>query len=97
MLCVLNKARYFQTVNPSFSRALGYKEEELLTTPIIDFINPDDVDRTMNRIGYKVSYPNIFNILLNRLILNRPLLNRPILVVNIHVLYLSLYPKASKN
>ncbi|PKI15848.1 PAS domain-containing sensor histidine kinase [Colwellia sp. 12G3] len=47
MLCVVNKARYFQTVNPSFSRALGYKEEELLSSPVIDFIHPDDVDRTI--------------------------------------------------
>jgi PAS domain S-box-containing protein len=47
MLCVANKSRYFQTVNPSFSRILGYKEEELLSTPIIDFIHPDDVDKTM--------------------------------------------------
>lgn len=47
MLCVTNKTRYFQSVNPSFCRILGYSETELLSIPIIDFIHPDDVKKTI--------------------------------------------------
>lgn len=46
MLCVANTGGYFQKVNPSFTQVLGYSEEELLSAPILDFLHPDDVDKT---------------------------------------------------
>ncbi len=46
MLCVVNVRGYLQTVNPSFIQTLGYSEEKLLSTPILDFIHPDDVETT---------------------------------------------------
>lgn len=46
MLCVANTAGYFQLVSPSFMQVLGYNEAELLSTPIIEFVHPDDVDKT---------------------------------------------------
>jgi len=50
LLCVTNETGYFQIVNPSFSRILGYSEQELLSTPVLDFVHPDDVDRTIQQI-----------------------------------------------
>lgn len=50
MLCVANTGGYFQTVNPSFTQVLGYSEEELLSAPILDFLHPDDVDKTAQNL-----------------------------------------------
>jgi PAS domain S-box-containing protein len=41
-LCVLKFDGYFSRVNPAFIEKLGYTEEELLKTPYIDLIHPDD-------------------------------------------------------
>ncbi|MDD3643572.1 MAG: PAS domain S-box protein, partial [Candidatus Krumholzibacteria bacterium] len=47
MLCVAGFDGYFKHVNPSWTRILGWGEEELLATPWIDFVHPDDRSRTI--------------------------------------------------
>jgi PAS domain S-box-containing protein len=37
---------YFKRVNPAVKQVLGYTEEELLGRPYLDFVHPDDRDRT---------------------------------------------------
>jgi PAS domain S-box-containing protein len=37
---------HFTRVNPAVEQVLGYTEEELLTRPYVDFIHPDDRERT---------------------------------------------------
>ena len=36
----------FKTVNPAFEKALGYREEDLVGRPFLDFVHPDDRERT---------------------------------------------------
>ena len=47
MLCVADiTTATFLKVNPAFTKALGYSEEELLGSPFFDFIHPEDIDST---------------------------------------------------
>lgn len=44
--CVARTDGYFISVNPTFTRILGYTEEELLSRPFLEWIHPDDVEPT---------------------------------------------------
>ncbi|WP_339897246.1 PAS domain-containing protein [uncultured Gilvimarinus sp.] len=46
LLCVASTEGYFERVNQYFSQLLGYSEQTLLTTPIIELIHPDDLEAT---------------------------------------------------
>ncbi len=50
MLCVVGTDGYFKRVNPAFTQTLGFSAEELLASPLTDFIHPEDRDATRERI-----------------------------------------------
>lgn len=49
MLCVLGFDGRFRRLNPAWERTLGYTVEELMSRPFIDFVHPDDRERTLNQ------------------------------------------------
>ncbi|MCX8123289.1 MAG: PAS domain S-box protein [Spirochaetes bacterium] len=40
----------FLMVNPAFEKTLGYTQEELLSRPFLEFIHPDDIEKTLHVI-----------------------------------------------
>ncbi len=50
LLCVAGVDGFFQHVNPSFVRLLGYTEEELLRTPFMEFVHPEDRQKTQDEL-----------------------------------------------
>jgi diguanylate cyclase len=46
MVCIADFDGYFTRVNPAFERVLGYSEADLLGRPFLDFVHPDDRERT---------------------------------------------------
>ncbi|TVQ05955.1 MAG: PAS domain S-box protein [Balneolaceae bacterium] len=46
VICIAGLDGYYKKVNPAMSNLLGYSEEELLTTPIVDFVHPADKQKT---------------------------------------------------
>ncbi len=42
LFCIAGFDGYFKTLNQSWETVLGYKREELLATPYLEFIHPDD-------------------------------------------------------
>jgi len=51
LLCIANTAGYFERVNPSFRRVLGYEDVELLSRPFIEFVHPDDREQTLAHLA----------------------------------------------
>lgn len=49
MLCLLGFDGYFRRLNPSWEKTLGYTREELMSRPFIDFVHPDDRERTLRQ------------------------------------------------
>jgi diguanylate cyclase (GGDEF)-like protein/PAS domain S-box-containing protein len=47
MLCTADAKGYFVDLNPAWSFQLGYTEDELRSRPFIEFVHPDDRERTM--------------------------------------------------
>lgn len=47
MLCVLDFSGHFKRLNPAWEKTLGYTREELMARPFIEFVHPDDRERTL--------------------------------------------------
>jgi PAS domain S-box-containing protein len=56
MICVLDLDEItLKKINPSFSSILGYRDEELLNKPLLDFVDPRDKDKTLEAIDIQLS------------------------------------------
>ncbi len=66
MLCVASTDGFFKLLNPSFTKIMGWSEEDLMRNKFIDYIHPEDVDTTIKefkklRKGYNaVGFQNRF-------------------------------------
>ena len=47
MMCVAGLDGYFRRLNPAWTRTLGWTQEELRSRPFIEFVHPDDRERTI--------------------------------------------------
>ena len=47
MLCQLGFDGYFKRLNPAWERTLGFTRAELTSRPFIEFVHPDDRERTL--------------------------------------------------
>ncbi|MGL5111042.1 MAG: PAS domain S-box protein [Flavobacterium sp.] len=50
LVCIINVAGLFHKVNPAFTTILGYKKEELVGMPYINFVHPEDKATTLTAV-----------------------------------------------
>lgn len=67
IICTAGFDGYFKKINPAASNLLGYTEEELLSQPFINFVHPDDVQKTRMELS-ELEKGNTNNNLENRYI-----------------------------
>jgi PAS domain S-box-containing protein len=51
LLCIANTDGYFLRLNPAWEKSLGYSREELMAKRFLDFVHPDDLDRTQKAVS----------------------------------------------
>jgi len=51
MLCQLDFNGHFRRLNPAWERTLGFTIDELRARPFIEFVHPDDRERTLQQNG----------------------------------------------
>src|SRR5690349_15048346 len=51
MLCVLRFDGYFQRLNMAWETTLGFSRDELMARRFIEFVHPDDRERTLGQNG----------------------------------------------
>lgn len=61
LLTIANTEGYFLRTNPSWSRLLGYSDEELTRVKFLDFIHPDDLQPTLDRMADLAAQQKVFN------------------------------------
>lgn len=49
LLCMLDFSGYFTRLNPAWERTLDFTREELMARPFIEFVHPDDRERTLHK------------------------------------------------
>ena len=47
LLVIADTRGYFRKVNPMWEKVLGYSPDEMVAKPYVDFVHPDDLERTL--------------------------------------------------
>ncbi len=64
MMCICGMDGYFKQANPAFETVLGYTTAEILAVPFIEFIHPEDIEKTykeFDKIGEGATTINFEN------------------------------------
>ena len=54
LVCIADIAGRFREINPTFCKVLGYAKEELVSRPFLDFVHPEDREKTLQLITEKL-------------------------------------------
>jgi PAS domain S-box-containing protein len=52
LVCIADSDAFYKAVNPAFTKVLGYSREELLSRPFVDFVHPEDLEKTYAEVQF---------------------------------------------
>lgn len=52
LVCIADSNAYYKVVNTAFTKVLGYSKEELLSRPFVDFVHPEDLEKTFAEVQF---------------------------------------------
>jgi PAS domain S-box-containing protein len=61
VLAIANMEGYFLRLNPAVERILGYTREELMARRFLEFVHPDDLERTREAVSTLASQEKVFS------------------------------------
>ena len=61
MYCIAGFDGYFKQVNPAWEKTLGWSNAELLASPFIEFVHPDDRESTTHAVGTLVDGKEVYS------------------------------------
>ncbi len=61
LLCIANTDGYFLRLNPPWEKVLGYSREELMAKRFLDFVHPDDLERTRQAVSTLASQQKVIS------------------------------------
>lgn len=61
LLCIANTEGYFLRVNREWENLLGYSSDELVNKKFIDFIHPDDIEKTLMAVNELKNQNDIYH------------------------------------
>ncbi|MBN1604181.1 MAG: GAF domain-containing protein [Chitinispirillaceae bacterium] len=61
LLCIADTDGYFHKLNPEWGKALGYTLQELEGKKFLDFIHPDDLEKTLVSISHLSAQENVID------------------------------------
>ena len=50
LMCIASEEGRLEQINPSFSKILGYSEQEILATSFTDFVHPEDLEEALEAL-----------------------------------------------
>lgn len=50
LVCIADTTAYYKVVNDGFTKVLGYSREDLISRPFLEFVHPDDLEKTLEEI-----------------------------------------------
>jgi len=61
LVCIASADGFFKKVNRAWGEVLGYSEEELLRTPLVEFIHPEDRAATLAEVARQIAGGKTFD------------------------------------
>ena len=61
LLCIADTDGRFRRLNPEWEKTLGYRLDEMLGKPFLDFVHPDDLEATREKIADLVGQSPVAN------------------------------------
>jgi PAS domain S-box-containing protein len=59
LLCISGMDGHFKRISPAFTDVLGFSLEEMYKTPILEFVHPDDLQKTLENIKTQEGGQNV--------------------------------------